>query len=109
MAAGANPAEDASVATFSFSIKDDGHGRVFTLSVAGDLDLPANEALGRAVRRLATHEGERILDLRRAGLIDSSALGRLVQLKRDYPDVRLIGSPQVQHTFEVAGLSRLLT
>src|SRR3954451_1640738 len=93
---------------FAFTIEDGGRGRTFRLVVSGQVDAASAEDLRHELHHVMGHTGERVVDLTRVEFIDSAALAVLLRAKKYDDALRLIGSPEVAHVFNVAGASQFL-
>jgi anti-anti-sigma factor len=90
------------------------HGTTTTLALRGELDLAEQEATRHAIARALARCPEcLVLDLSQLRFIDSTGIHVVLDLTRrsSRQNVRLVivpGSPAVQRTFDILGLSTVL-
>jgi anti-anti-sigma factor len=89
-------------------------GTTTTISLAGELDLAEQPAMRKAINDALECTPECVvLDLSRLDFIDSAGIHAVIELHRrsEQQHTRLVivpGAPQVQHSFELIGLTEIL-
>lgn len=86
----------------------DGPTRVVVAT--GEIDLATVPQFHEALARAAASGEKVVVDLRACTFIDSTGIHELVLLRRRSPDLAILAdSPMIRRTFEVIGLSDMLS